>query len=279
MEDDTVLNTDKPIPLSQVAGKKDGANAAIGGGVEDGDKQDDAVAGKAANIPVGQLKPAQTEIIVNKAVAFALGYLNTGQPDLDDMEAIVSNDNYIMDGHHRWAARFLIDPKASVKVTAIDLPGGPLVTALNVITVGKLGITAGNPGKGNVADFTGDKIGQALDEVMKNGTKDWPKQTPEQVKEALGKVPGANGDANKGKELMMKNADALPKKIMPGAPPRVQMPVIDAKKVAMVQKMLQKGLIDIKPPYSADVQKTLDVKESTKRLNNLLRESIKKGNI
>ena len=92
-------------------------------------------------------------------------------------------------------------------------------------------------------------------------------------------MPGADGDANKGKDIMMKNADALPKQIMPDAPARVEMPVIDGKKVAVVQKMLEKGLIDIKPPYSKDVKSKLDIKESLKRLNNLLKESIKKGNI
>lgn len=273
-EDDAVLGTEVPLPLKQIASKKDGADAVVGGGVEDGDKQDDIVAGKETVVPVGELKPAQTEIIVDKAVAFALGFLNTGQPDLDDMEAIVSKDNYIMDGHHRWAARFLIDPTAKVKVTRIDLPGGPLVTVLNLITVGKLGITIGNKGKGNVADFTGEKIGQSLDDVMATGTKQWPKQTPDQVKEALGKMPGAEGDPIKGKELMIKNADALPKQIMPGAPPRIQMPVIDGKKVALVQKMLEKGLIDIKPPYSKNVQARLDVTDSVQKPG-ALTESVK----
>jgi len=273
-EDDAVLGTEVPLPLKQIASKKAGADAAVGGGVEDGDKQDDIVAGKETSVPVGKLKPAQTEIIVDKAVAFALGFLNTNQPDLDDMEAIVSKDNYIMDGHHRWAARYLIDPTAQVKVTRIDLPGGPLVTVLNVITVGKLGITTGNKGKGNVADFTGDEIGQSLDNALATGTNQWPKQTPDQVKEALSKIPGANGDYITGKELMMKNADALPKQIMPGAPPRIQMPVIDGKKVALVQKMLEKGLIDIKPPYSKNVQARLDVTDSVQKPGTLV-ESVK----
>jgi hypothetical protein len=33
------------------------------------------------------------------------------------MEAITSADGYIMDGHHRWAARTLLDPGAAVKVS------------------------------------------------------------------------------------------------------------------------------------------------------------------
>ena len=66
-EIDTAYNTTKPISLQQIVTKKDGANAAIGGGVEDGNPTDDIVAGQSAAIPVTQLKPAQTEIIKEKA--------------------------------------------------------------------------------------------------------------------------------------------------------------------------------------------------------------------
>lgn len=258
-EADSVLGQTKPIPLSQIAAKKQGANAVVQGGQKDGDKADDSVSGGVTTMAVGQLKPAQTEIIVDKAISFALGYLNTGKPPLDDMEAIVSQDDYIMDGHHRWAARFLIDPNASVKVTRINLPGPALVTALNLVTVGKLGIQKGNTGNGNVADFTGAKIGAALDTAMTNGSPMWPKQDAEKVKEALGKVPGANGDPEMGKQLMMKNADSLPKQIMPGAPPRVEMPVIDGKKVAIVQKLMQNGMIDIEAPFTDTVKQSFNL--------------------
>jgi hypothetical protein len=279
LEDDEVLGTTDPIPLKQVAAKKDGADAVVGGGVEDGDPNDDKVAGQKASIAVNALKPAQTEIIKEKAFGMAIGMLGKGKWDGLDLGSIISKDNYIMDGHHRWAAVSLIDPKAKLQGTVIDLPGGPLVSALNLVTVGKLGITAGNKGKGNVADFTGAKIAPVIDNALANGIKgDFP-LTPDQVKEAMGKMPGAEGDANKGKEIMMKNADLLPKKIMPGAPPRVDMPVIDGKKVAMVQKMLEKGLLDIKPPYSKDVQTSLNVKESQRLADKLLKESIKKGKI
>jgi hypothetical protein len=280
LEDDTVLGSTNPIPLKQIAAKKAGADAVIGGGAEDGNPNDDKVAGQKASIAVSALKPAQTEIIKEKAFGMAIGMLQKGKWDGLDLGSIISKDNYIMDGHHRWAAVSLIDPKAKLQGTVIDLPGGPLVSALNLATVGKLGITAGNKGKGNVAEFTGDKIAVVIDAAIKDGIKGEFPLTPDQVKEALGKVPGANGDANKGKQVMMQNADALPKTIMPGAPPRVDMPVIDGSKVATVQKMLASGMMDIKPPYSKDVKANLDVKESVDRkLNNLLQEVLKKGKI
>ncbi len=274
LEDDA-LNTDKPIPLSQLAAKKSGAMAAVGGGLQDENPTDDMVGGKKVMVPVGKLKPAQIEVIKEKAFGMAVGMLLKGKWEGLDLGAIVSSDNYIMDGHHRWAAVSLIDPKAQLQVIKIDLPGGPLVTTLNLVTVGKLGITKGNKGKGDVKTFTGDNIGQVIDNALQNGIPGEFPLKPEQVEQALKKMPGANGDVQAAKELMMQNADLLPKKIMPGAPPRVEMPVISPEKVAMVQKMIEKGTIDIKPPFSAKVQSQLNLKESVKRLDNLLKQSIK----
>ena len=260
-EFDAVYTKKEPIPLSQIAAKKAGANAAVGGGAEDGDPSDDKIAGQKALLSVSELKPAQTEIIKEKAFAMAIKSLLRGKVGTIDLGAIISNDNYIMDGHHRWAATFLIDPKAKVQGTVVDLPGGPLVTALNVVTVGKLGITVGNKGKGNVAEFTGANLAKVIDDAMANGIRGEYPIKPEAVAKALGNMPNANGNAEIGKELMMKNADALPKQIMPGAPARVDMPVIDGDKVAMVQKMLEKGLIDLEAPYTAPVQKAFNIKE------------------
>lgn len=259
-EADTALDTKKPMPLSQIAGKKGAANAAVQGGQQDGDKSDDVVAGSTVSVPVSKLKPAQTEIIKEKAFGMAVGMLLSGKWNGLSLGSIISNDNYIMDGHHRWAAVSLIDPSATIKATQIDLPGGPLVTALNLVTVGKLGIASGNKGKGNVADFTSAEIGKAIDAARSNGLPgDFPK-TPDDVNKALGAMPGANGDPELGREIMMQNADKLPKQIMPGAPPRVEMPVIDGSKVAIVQKLLQNGMIDIEAPYSDNVKQSFNLK-------------------
>ena len=259
-EADSVLGQTKPIPLSQIAAKKQGANAVVQGGQKDGDKADDVVAGTSVSVAVGQLKPAQTEIIKEKAFGMAVGMLLSGKWNGLSLGSIISKDNYIMDGHHRWAAVSLIDPGASIKATQIDLPGGPLVTALNLVTVGKLGIQKGNVGKGNVAEFTSGGIGKVIDAARQNGLGGEFPKTPEDVDKALGAMPGANGDPEMGKQLMMKNADSLPKQIMPGAPPRVEMPVIDGSKVAIVQKLLQTGMLDIQPPYSDTVKQSFNLK-------------------
>ena len=154
-----------------------------------------------------------------------------------------------MDGHHRWAATFLCDPKANVGATKIDLPGVALVTTLNLITVGKYDRN-GNMGKGNILEFTGNKIGDILSDYIENGIGGQFPITPEEVKAALGRIPKAKGNFELGKTIMMNNADSLPKNIMPGAPARIDMPVIGPDEVAEVRKMLAKGDVDITKPYS-----------------------------
>jgi hypothetical protein len=263
-----VFNNPKAIGLSKM--DKDLAGDAIGGGLDDGNKEDDVIDGGPDAIPVSQLKPAQKEVIVSKAVAFALGYAfndfkevkaKNGAPDLANMEAIVSKDDFIMDGHHRWAAATLLSPSAKVAVTKLDLPGQQLISALNAMTKGKLGIDVGNKGKGDVANFTGDKVQNAIKYALKDGTeqglKQWPHLSPEEVKIALGKVPGANGDSEKGMAIMADNAGKLVKQKMQGAPERKDMPVIDAEKVKDVVGHLNKGTADVLPPYSQDVESHL----------------------
>jgi hypothetical protein len=254
-EDDKVHGSTKPQGLSTI--DPETADAAMGGGVEDKNSKDDVVTGGKVSIAVGDLKPAQTEIIQAKAFGMAIGQLLQNNYENADLGNIVSKDNYIMDGHHRWAAISLIDPSAQVQVTQLDLPGGPLVTTLNLYTKGKLGIDNGNKGKGNVADFTGANIKEKIDDALANGIGGKFPKKPEEVKKALGLVPGADGDAQKGKQIMMQNADKLPKEKLPGAPARVEMPVISKEDIPGLKARLAKGAIDIKAPYSPDVKSAM----------------------
>jgi len=274
LTEDPILGKTGVVGLSQI--DKDTADAAIGGGFRDGDTSDDAIGGGKKKVPVGALKPAQTELIKGKAFGMLVDFLLRNKYKNADLGNIVSEDNYIMDGHHRWAAIYLIDPSTSVNVTQIDLPGQALVTVLNTFTVGKLGITSGNKGKGNLAEFTGAEFEKIIDNALVNGIPgEFPKST-EEVTKALGMVPGANGNAEAGKSIVMKNADKMPDTKMPGAPARVEMPVIDSDKVKIVQKMLAKGAIDIKEPHAPETSKAMGesktLKEHFQKLAN-----IKKG--
>ena len=267
-EDDTVLGVKGPIPLSKIP--KDAAAAAIDAGKKDADEKDDSAQFKKTSIPAAKLRASQTEIIPGKAVGLAISML-LKKGDFKtvggDLGAIASNDNFIMDGHHRWAATMLADPKANVDVTVIDLPAQKLVSVLNVITAAKG--RSGNPGKGNIKTFTGDVIGKVIDEFAEKGDG---KNTPEEVKKAVSII--GKGDFNKGKEIMMNYADSLPKDIMPGAPDRIDMPVVDADEVAKVAKSIQNGTIDYTGPYSSEVKSKLKVDHVQKRLDKMLESTI-----
>ena len=266
-EDDTVLGIKGPIPLSKIP--KAAAQSAIDAGQKDDDVKDDTAKFKKSSIPAANLKASQTEIIPEKAVGIAIGMiLKKGMFKTigGDLGAIASSDSYIMDGHHRWAATMLADPKANVDVTFIDLPAQKLVSVLNVITAAKG--RSGNPGSGNIKNFTGNAIGKVIDIFAKKGDGN---NSAEEVIEAVSKI--GNGNFDKGKEIMMKNADNLPKNIMPGAPERIDMPVVDADEVAKVAKDIQNGTIDYTGPYSADVKSKLKVDSVNKRLDSMLKES------
>jgi len=252
------------------------AKKAIQTGMKDGNQKDDqAITSQidsGFSTAASELKPGQTEVIPEKATSIAIGMLNSGKAG-GPLGAIVSGDMHIMDGHHRWAGTVLVDPGASVSGLKIDVPGEALVGILNVYTKGALGREQGNPGKGNVKEFTKDKIASVLDNFMQKGCKigvvddkGGYSETDidgKKVSELLGKMNGANGDANKGKELMAANADKLKKEIPDWAPPRVDMPVINSNELEALIAKLKSGEFDIVAPYSKDI------KPQAESLNNL----------
>jgi hypothetical protein len=279
----------KPIKLSELDGELASAVAAPEAGTKDNKPEDDKVkVNTEAMVGVSGLSPAQKEVIPMKALSFALGYLDNKQPNLDEMEAIVSADMYIMDGHHRWAAATLVDPKKQVKVAKIEMPANDLITALNVYTKGALKLS-GNKGEGDLAQWKQlikVEIEKAFEKgfskeegngILPGGKENWPMfaggngKTAEEVKAIFAKIPGANGDANKGKEIMLANSEQLKTTKLPTAPERIDMPVIDAGKTPTgektndvkqsqlydVCKRIENGTLDLKPPYNAEVSSAL----------------------
>jgi len=254
------FGSNKAIPLSQIPDAA--AKAALDGGKKDQNDQDDVANAGDTPVAVGSLSPMQKEVIPAKALAFALGFADNGTPDLKNMEAIVSSDNYIMDGHHRWAARTLLDPGASVTVSKVDMPADDVVTALNVYTKAK-GLK-GKPGEGDVQQFASlipgvinTFVTKGADEFGDNG---WPMKgkKPEEIKKIIADKVGG-GDFEKGKATLIANAKKLPTEIHPNAPERVEMPVIDVKTgdLKTVLQKLNTGELDFKPPYSPEVSKNL----------------------
>jgi len=267
-----VFGQSKVIPLSKLPA--DVAKLAVSNGRNDNDQFDDVVMSKKAKIPVKDLKPAQKEVIKEKALGMAIDFLTKGKWDGVDLKAIISSDNYIMDGHHRWAAVSLIDPKAEIRGTVINLPGVSLVSVLNIVTkaMGK----SGNEGEGDVKTFTGKALEPIITDAIENGIKGQYPITPEAVKAAIVKVPGSNGDVEKAKQIMMQNADLLSKKVMPGAPSRVDMPVIGPEEVSKIATAIKNGVVDFTKPYSSAVSDKIVQEVLVNKGEKALREAIRR---
>jgi hypothetical protein len=270
------------MPLSSV--NQELADKLVKSGLHDGDPNDDIIAVGPGNYAAADLNPSQTSMDVHKAWHFALGMANGTMYGSDgpggDIGAFVSSDNYIMDGHHRWIATAMVKPGAPIKGIKVEFPGAQLVPVLNAATVGLLGITKGKAGSGGFDQFQKpDAMKKALTLITqdKAPTGKTDKETgepkgfkgvagdpaPGKAMEVLEKWTGETGEAaiDKGVKMAMANLKTVPgaaggSAVMPGAPDRIDMPVIDddeAKKgkpaVATVKAALEKGAIDVNPEY------------------------------
>jgi len=91
--------------------------------IHDGSDKDDRVKVTMERVSVGDLKPIQAQIYVDKCIP---NIANFGVPGtkkfLRSTFFIASSDLYIIDGHHRFLSGMMIDPSMKVKVLTIDLP-------------------------------------------------------------------------------------------------------------------------------------------------------------
>lgn len=70
---------------------------------------------------VGKLKATQREIKAGKTYGIANAYLE-GKYDPRESPIIISSDNHILDGHHRYSAMITADPEAKMNVIVVDMP-------------------------------------------------------------------------------------------------------------------------------------------------------------
>lgn len=92
--------------------------------IHDGNAKDDKVRVLERKIPINKLYPIQEQIYLsesldilkNRGVEEAKKFLTK------DTFFIVSSDNRIIDGHHRWLAAFLLNENLKVNTIMIDLP-------------------------------------------------------------------------------------------------------------------------------------------------------------
>lgn len=91
-------------------------------GIKDGDKEDDEIKVKIVNKIASDLKPIQKQIYFDKSIkAIKKGSPEESEKYISEIYFIISSDDYIIDGHHRWQTANLINPNMKVKCVEVDL--------------------------------------------------------------------------------------------------------------------------------------------------------------
>ena len=243
-----------PTRLSQVDPAK--AKAQTTSGKKDGDAEDDVINVQKAEFDAGQLKPSQTSMKLSNALGMALSMIHP-EKDLKaggDLGGFISSDLHIMDGHHRWVATAMIDPKLKCGGNYVSFPAKQLIPILNAITVGKLNVppTGGKEGSGGFDQFKNPALmKQILDELTTKGNA--PHITAKEAHQAVAifcKNNSVEPSVDNAVEKFMGNLSGLKFKTPDGAPDRIDMPVIDTGDVAAVTNVLQGGEVDVNDPFA-----------------------------
>lgn len=205
----------------------------------DGEKGDDIVKTKSKSWSAKKLKPSQSAIYLGKSLGMAVGGVKGG-----NLGSIVSNDKHILDGHHRWAATLLSAPSAKITGIEANLGIGDLVPVLRAMGDSLGNKRRGEPEGGDINIFKA-KVQDAIIalETGKNmDSKYYDKEKSIAWLESIG-----------GKEELASRLNYIQSRRPPkGAPPRLEMPVIDSDKGQEITtaSLLKKGKLDVREPYA-----------------------------
>ena len=204
----------------------------------DGSADDDIVTTKNKTWSANKIKPSQSAIYLGKSLGMAVAGIKGG-----DLGSIVSKDGHILDGHHRWAATLLSEPKANIKGIEADLGIGDLVPVLRALGDSFDNKRRGEPKGGDINIFKA-----TLKDAVKMLTTGWNMDSKFYNKDkSIGWLESIGGEKELEKRLKFIQNHPPPK----GAPPRIDMPVIDADKgeEKLTAKLLAKGKLDVRAPY------------------------------
>ena len=272
-----------PMKLSAV--DKEKATKYSDDGDFDGEKEDDIIPVNKGSYATSILKPSQSTMNIEKALAFAIHMMSKTHPFTDgpggDLDAFISSDNFIMDGHHRWIATAMVAPKTAIEGHRVDFPGKELVAILNTLTKGEFGET-GKSATGGFDQFQEGPIRAQLEKYLATGA--WSMK-PEQVQAAIEEFTGVEGEGAKDAAItkFVTNLSGMTLAVPSWANERPDMPVISAKAghVKIAVDKLNTGDVDVNPPYApagrtADKAAVAGLAESRKRKSSQLLNLVKK---
>ncbi len=80
-------------------------------------------------IQVASMIPTQKNVLLGKALAFAIGGGFGGK----ELGAYITGGNEILDGHHRWAGTMIVDPGAGIKGHKVMAPAKDILPVLTTL--------------------------------------------------------------------------------------------------------------------------------------------------
>lgn len=186
---------------------------------------------RSANPTVGDLKPTQNEIDVDKSLKFPLTNADSARVCLNGGIIAVAGKRiitggggkFIIDGHHRWSQVCALNPQA--KIAAIDL--SDIKDPMKALKATQLGIAA-DLGKIDTQKVEGQNLlKMGKDSLIKYVVKTI---TPDVVEEF--KAAGKGDTPEKIGQFIWTNVDKMQKdnQPVPGAPERGIMPQTDDAK-------------------------------------------------
>ena len=207
-------------------------------GKRDGNANDDVVVTKEVGIPAKSLKPSQDAVYLGKALGLAIAGVEGG-----NLDAVISSDNRILDGHHRWAATMFNNPNAKVIGAKADLKIGDLVPVLRQAGDAMGNERGGIPTGGDVNIFNATM--KDVEACIYDGENMDPKFFNKE--KAIAWYEKNKAKVATGLKMIQKFGPPA------GAPPRQEMPKIEPEQVGSVAKALSGGKIDVRTPYNEGV--------------------------
>ena len=251
--------------------------ALISSGLEDGDKGDDTFGFQSTPIAVAALKPTQSEIDVDKSLAFPLvkdpaqfiEKVVSNGPFTVVEPIITYNGKWIIDGHHRWSTVYACNKNASINAINITIEGVDPMDVLKAVQMaigqqaGKIpvqsveGTNLLEMGQKDISRWIDNKVPQQFYAVIEKNPKvlnllksavlggSNEKEKPQKVTEAMAAAILQRGLTN----YIWSNVASMRKTSQPheDAGPRDFMPQtggVDWK------EPLAQGKVDIKPPFA-----------------------------
>ena len=153
-EESTGSKGSPPAPNTFVGMDAPGAKEFMTAGLEDGDPGDDKITIKiGGGVDAINAIPTQSNILIYKSLGMAVNGTSGG-----DLDAWAGTGGEILDGHHRWAATMLNDPKANMG-TAGQVDLGALSDPHDVLKyLTAIGNALGNKTKTEASSKSNDDV-------------------------------------------------------------------------------------------------------------------------